>query len=77
MRITCPSGVYPLVEAENITSLVELGGSQVLTLITEQSILVLNGNDTSEADIKGFFALDQTRSLLVVAFASSGNTICN
>ncbi|KAE9368372.1 alpha/beta-hydrolase, partial [Stipitochalara longipes BDJ] len=55
--ITCPNNACPLVEADNVTSLVE--------------------NDTTTADIKGFVALDHTRSLVVVAFAGSGNTIRN
>ncbi|KAN0094055.1 alpha/beta-hydrolase [Hyaloscypha variabilis] len=59
--ITCTDNACPLVEADNATSLVEFGGS----------------NDTTTADIKGFVALDPTRSLIVVAFAGSGNTIRN
>jgi len=40
-------------------------------------LLTLSRNDTTIADIKGFVALDPTRSLVVVAFAGSGNTIRN
>ncbi|TVY29314.1 Lipase, partial [Lachnellula hyalina] len=59
--ITYSGTACPLVEADNVTSVVEFGGE----------------NDTTVSDIKGYVALDPVRSLIVVAFAGSGNTIRN
>ncbi|KUJ19592.1 alpha/beta-hydrolase [Mollisia scopiformis] len=57
--ITCPGTNCTLVEADNVTSIVEFGGS----------------NDTTVTDIKGFVSLDPSKSLVVVAFAGSGSTV--
>ncbi|PVH73391.1 lipase-like protein [Cadophora sp. DSE1049] len=59
--ITCPAGVCPQVEADEVTSIVGFGGS----------------NDSSVTNIKGFVALNPAKSLIIVAFAGSGNTIRN
>ncbi|TVY45929.1 Mono- and diacylglycerol lipase [Lachnellula occidentalis] len=59
--VSCAESACPLVEADIVTSVVEFGGE----------------NDTTVSDIKGYVALDPVRSLIVVAFAGSGNTIRN
>ncbi|KAH7390318.1 lipase [Cadophora sp. MPI-SDFR-AT-0126] len=59
--ITCPPGVCPEIEADAVTSIVGFGGS----------------NDSSVTNIKGFVALNPAKSLIIIAFAGSGNTIRN
>ncbi|KAE8454100.1 hypothetical protein EG329_005023 [Mollisiaceae sp. DMI_Dod_QoI] len=57
--ITCSDTICSLVEADNVSAVVEFGGS----------------NDTTLADIQGYVSLNPVKSLIVIAFAGSGSTV--
>jgi len=59
--VTCPNNECDLAEASSPTVILSFG----------------KPNDLSLTNIKGFVALDTTRSLVIVAFAGSGATIRN